>query len=201
MKEEILDSNKLDDHTFTNFLKFIVPSLLGVGLFLIPVEFQGKMTVVLGMLAELIKSAIGDGMGLVATFIFVSSAILSLYYSLFPESWTARTPYLLATFKTTTIWLYLRVLGGIFSVMILLQIGPEWAIGDATGVTAYVDVAGIIFCLIGIGCFLLPLLTDYGFLEYVGTLLRSVFQKVFGLPGRSTIDALASWVAHLALQC
>jgi nucleoside recognition membrane protein YjiH len=41
---------------------------------------------------------------------------------------------------------------------------------------------------------LMPLLTDYGLLELIGTLLRRFFKMIFGLPGRSTIDALASWV-------
>lgn len=46
---------------------------------------------------------------------------------------------------------------------------------------------------------LMPLLTDYGLLEFVGTILRRFFQRVFGLPGRSTIDALASWVGSSSI--
>jgi nucleoside recognition membrane protein YjiH len=41
---------------------------------------------------------------------------------------------------------------------------------------------------------ILPLLTDYGLMEFCGTLVRNVFRKVFGLPGRSAIDAIASWL-------
>lgn len=46
---------------------------------------------------------------------------------------------------------------------------------------------------------LMALLTDYGLLELVGTLLRPFFQAIFRLPGRSTIDALASWVGSSSI--
>ena len=198
--EDALTAASTQSNTLTAKLcKFLLPSLLGIALFLVPIEYDGKMTVVLGIMAEALKAAIGEGMPYFTTAIFVISALLSLFYCLAPYQWRSRTPQLKQLFETNWVWLTLRVGGGIFSVMTLLQLGPEWVYSKQTGVTAFVDVAGIIFCLIGIGCLLLPLLTDYGFLEFVGTLLRKVFQKVFGLPGRSTIDALASWVGSSSI--
>jgi nucleoside recognition membrane protein YjiH len=42
---------------------------------------------------------------------------------------------------------------------------------------------------------LMPFLTDYGLMEFVGTLLKRLFRRLFTLPGRSAIDALASWMS------
>ena len=42
--------------------------------------------------------------------------------------------------------------------------------------------------------FLLPFLTDYGFMEFIGETCRGAFRKIFNLPGRSAIDAMASWL-------
>ncbi|MEM8500445.1 MAG: YjiH family protein [Pseudomonadota bacterium] len=179
--------------------KFIIPSLVGAALFLTPIEYQGKYTVVLGIWAETIRASLGSTMAYVTTAIFATSAILSLVFSVGPTHWAKTFPKLYSLFNTGSVWLALRVLGGIFSVMTLLQFGPDWVTSKETGVTAFVDVAGIIFCLIGIGCLCLPLLTDYGILEFVGTLLRRVFQRIFGLPGRATIDALASWVGSSSI--
>jgi nucleoside recognition membrane protein YjiH len=180
--------------TTADLFKFIVPSLLGFGLFLTPVDYQGNATVVLGVLAGQLQAALGSSMKYVTTAIFVSSAAITLFYTLAPGRWADVTPRLRDVFRTQSGWLVLRVLGGVFSAMTLLQLGPEWVISERTGVTAYVDIAGIIFCLIGLGCLLLPLLTDYGFLEFIGTMLRKVFMWTFGLPGRAAIDAAASWV-------
>ena len=41
----------------------------------------------------------------------------------------------------------------------------------------------------------MPFLTDYGLMEFVGTMVKRVFRKLFTLPGRSAIDALASWLS------
>lgn len=179
MKYAESNDNKI---TIKGLISFIVPSLIGVLLFLVPIEFDGKMTVILGIMSEELKNALGSNMAYFTTFIFVTSAIFSLIYSLAPSNLVNKAPYLYGLFKTTPIWLILRVLGGVVSTLTLLQVGPEWLIGKSTGITAYIDVAGIIFCLIGIGCLLLPLLTDYGFLEFVGVIFRRGFQKIFGLP-------------------
>ncbi len=41
---------------------------------------------------------------------------------------------------------------------------------------------------------LLPLLLDFGLLEFVGALLTKVMRPIFNLPGRSSIDCMASWL-------
>ena len=41
---------------------------------------------------------------------------------------------------------------------------------------------------------LLPLLTDFGLMEFFGSMMVKVMRPVFKIPGRSSIDALASWV-------
>ena len=44
-----------------------------------------------------------------------------------------------------------------------------------------------------------PLLTDFGFMEFAGTLARPVFRRVFRLPGRSAIDAVTSFVGAASI--
>jgi nucleoside recognition membrane protein YjiH len=46
---------------------------------------------------------------------------------------------------------------------------------------------------------LLPLLTDFGFMEFAGTLARPVFRTLFRLPGRAAIDAVASFVGAASI--
>ena len=41
---------------------------------------------------------------------------------------------------------------------------------------------------------LLPLLLNFGLLEFFGTMMVKVMRPVFKLPGRSSIDALTSWI-------
>lgn len=45
-----------------------------------------------------------------------------------------------------------------------------------------------------IASFLLPLLLNYGLLEFIGSLFKKIMRPIFTLPGRSTVDNLASWL-------
>jgi nucleoside recognition membrane protein YjiH len=57
------------------------------------------------------------------------------------------------------------------------------------------DLATAIVTIFIFASLLLPLLTDFGLMELIGTVFRNVFRKLFRLPGRSCIDAVASWMA------
>jgi nucleoside recognition membrane protein YjiH len=57
------------------------------------------------------------------------------------------------------------------------------------------DLVTAIITIFVFASFLLPLLTDFGLMELVGTAFSRTFQKLFRLPGRSCIDAVASWMA------
>jgi len=45
-----------------------------------------------------------------------------------------------------------------------------------------------------VACLLLPFLIDFGVAEFMGTLLKKPFLLAFRLPGRASIDSLASWL-------
>ena len=177
-----------------NVLKFLLPSALGVLLFLTPIVINGVPTVPVAFLANSLRDLIGDYARHVTTLVYVTAAIVSAIYMAIPGRLAERTPFLKHVFRTGPIWFSLTAIGGVASAMTFLGGGPEWVIGAETGVTAYIDISIVIFCIVTLGCVLLPLLTDYGLLEFVGTLMRAPFKFLFGLPGRSAIDALTSWL-------
>jgi len=181
------------------YAKFVIPSLIGVVLFLTPISYEGKQTIVIGVLSNSLQQSLGSLLSLFVTITFVVSAIGSLYVSLLKPKWIEGWPLIREVFETGPIWLVLRTLGGIFCTMTFLQIGPEWLIGADTGQVAYVDIAGIIFCIIFIANFLLPFLVEFGFFEFIGVLISRPFQILFNLPGRASLDALTSWVGDSSI--
>ena len=179
--------------------RFLIASTLGALLFLIPFQIGGNTKVLLGVIADWVNATAGTHMRTFCAFVFISSAVFTPIYTYGPESIRRLLPGLQKTFQAGHISVLMRIAGGIFCTMTLLGIGPEWIIGADTGETAYFAIAAIIFALIGVGAMLMPLLTDYGLLELVGTMLSRLFQRIFNLPGRSTIDALASWVGSSSI--
>lgn len=163
-------------------------------MFLFPFEIRGERTILIGAMANELQAAIGAGMRYFTTFFFLLGGLLTALVNFRPGYFATRHPGIYEMFECNAGWAFLRCAGAVFATMTFLGTGPEWIHGESTGQVAYVDVAGLIFLLIGMGCILLPLLTDFGFMEFVGTLLRGAFRRTFGLPGRATIDTLASWL-------
>lgn len=173
--------------------KFILFSIIGVLMFLTPLYWNGKWTIGIGILAEALKGVISGFLPLVAVGVVTLSAVLSLVVSCFKPAF-ARGETWQRLFKVSWFWLLLRVLGACFIVMIYSQQGPEWIISKFTGGVILNDLNPVLMPFFFFAVIMMPFLVDYGLMEYIGTLLRRPFQKIFRLPGRAAIDATASWL-------
>lgn len=182
------------DYSRRDYLKFILPSLLGVLFFLTPILVDDKITIGMGILADSSRVLIADELPLITVGLLLLSPVISAilwlcsYYKKYPDS--AFT----SIFITTPIWLLFRTLGAVFALMTWLQAGPEWIWSQNTGGIVLFDLAPTLITFFFFASLLLPMLVDFGLMEFVGTLVRNGFRKVFQLPGRASIDAVASWI-------
>ena len=192
----LLDDQPPADTSYSlrQLLIFLIPSLLGVLLFLTPIVYEEKVTIGLGVMADALKAAVSDQLPAIATALLLLSAILGLFGSLLKPRWLTERRALNDLFVLPSLWLALRVLGGLFAAMTFWQFGPEWVWNANTGGVVLKDLAPVLITFFLVAGLILPLLTDYGLMEFIGTIVRNVFRKIFGLPGRSAIDAIASWL-------
>src|SRR5699024_7274698 len=65
---------------------------------------------------------------------------------------------------------------------------------DDTGKLLLDDLLHVLFSVFLFAGLFLPLLMNFGLLELFGTLMTKIMRPLFKLPGRSSIDALASWI-------
>lgn len=170
--------------------KFILASFVGILFFLFPIEQGGNYTIGLGILTDKVKYAVAGQLPLMITITICLAALLTLVYSLRPFGGEKFA----TLFKTTTVWTALRLLGAIITLMVFTSTGPEMIIAKGTGQTMFNDLAPTIFVLFILAGLFLPFLTDYGLMEFIGTLLRRPFKTLFKVPGRSAVDAVASWM-------
>lgn len=181
--------------SYQDLLKFIIPSSIGVLLFLTPIFIDGRATIGMGILVDLLRDATQDYLPAFATMLLLVSCLCSTYFSLFRKN-KSNIPInqIQQIFTTSPAWLILRILGSLFAVLVLFNIGPEWISSPATGGTMLFQLAGTLTVFFLVACFLLPFLIDYGVAEFMGTLLQKPFLWAFRLPGRASIDTLASWL-------
>ena len=192
------------DVTAADYLRFLVPSLVGVSMMLVPIRFGDSVNIGMGIVASLLQAQVAAALPTLATVVIGLSAAASVGVTLIRarmdagealrfESSTAAHP-VLAMFLAGPTTLVARLAGAVAAVLVLLQRGPAWLISDATGGVILNDLIPVIVAIFVVAPFLLPLLTDFGLMELVGTLCRKLFRPLFTMPGRSSIDALASWM-------
>ncbi|WP_347549977.1 YjiH family protein [Pseudalkalibacillus hwajinpoensis] len=182
----------------TGVLKFAIPSLIGILLFMIPIPNDGGVTIPIaklaGWLQELFGTTIPITLPAIMTLIITLTAILSIVAVLSKPTWVTERPFLVSLLQVSPVWLIARILGMVFAILTFYQIGPEWIWSDATGGLLLNDLIPILFSVFLFAGLFLPLLLNFGLLELCGTLLTKIMRPIFTLPGRSSIDCLASWM-------
>ncbi len=181
--------------------KFLVPSVIGIILFMIPVKYNGDWTVCVKILADIIGGALGGFLPILCVAIITVSAIMSVI-SLAKPKFITEHPILNDTFSTSIIWVVIRVIGAVLVWITYLGLHAEdgksglvhmLTEGGAGGFVLG-DLLTVLVIIFAIAALLLPLLLDFGLLEFVGALLTKVMRPLFKIPGRAAVDCFTSWI-------
>ncbi|WP_260260396.1 YjiH family protein [Vibrio intestinalis] len=177
-----------------NFWVFLIPSLLGLFLFMAPVSYNGDITIPVAILAKSLQALFGDFLVEMVTAIIAFMAAASLACRISTPTFIANNAFLNGLFNPTPLWLAVRLIGGIAVVMTYFQVGPEAIWEENTGGLVLEGLLPTLFAVFIFAGLLLPLLLNFGLLELFGTLLSKIMRPLFNLPGRSAIDCMASWL-------
>lgn len=184
-----MKSYHLSDH-----LKFILPSLAGIFLFMIPVPSGDGMTIPVAVLAGWAQDLLANHLSLIMMIIIIITALASIIAKIAGKEVLAKTPFFQNLFYTNGFWLTTRILAAVFAVMVYFQLGPEAVHGPNTGQLLLDSLLHVLFTVFLFAGVFLPLLTNFGLLELFGAFMTKIMRPLFKLPGRSSIDALASWI-------
>ncbi|TMN22047.1 YjiH family protein [Lentibacillus cibarius] len=181
-------------YQLTDHLKFLIPSLLGIFLFMTPVSTGDGMTIPIAVMAGWVESLLKDQLSAIMMVIIIVTAILTVLAKIIGPDAFRRTPFFQQLFYTSSFWTVTRVLAAVFAVMVFFRIGPAAIYSDATGQMLLGDLLHVLFAVFLFAGLFLPLLMNYGLLDLFGTLMTKIMRPLFKLPGRSSVDSLASWV-------
>ncbi|ENK0837199.1 YjiH family protein [Clostridium botulinum] len=189
-----MENQKNNKYSFNELFKFIFPSLIGLILFIIPVKSGDGITIPIALLSNAVLSALGS---ILPQFMVISigvTFIFTIITKLFKPKAILENNFFNNLFNVSPLWALIRILGFIFIICALFKIGPEWIWSENTGGLLLYDLLPLLFSIFVFAGMLLPLLLDFGLLEFVGALLTKVMRPIFNLPGRSSIDCMASWL-------
>jgi nucleoside recognition membrane protein YjiH len=173
------------------WLLFLIPSIIGAAVFLVPFPYKDSLNIGLGVLMDLWKSVLGDYLPLLALLVLIVSMVLSIVG--FMKKDLFKSDFLKHVFVVSSASLIIRILSALLCLVVFLEIGPEfiWS-GDTGGLMLY--LLTVLLGFFFFASFLLPLLLDFGMMEFFGTLIRPAIRPLYKVPGRASIDILASWL-------
>ncbi|MDU0479301.1 YjiH family protein [Staphylococcus chromogenes] len=166
---------------------FFVYSTIGIAVFFVPLTWRGNNTIIVDHAVTALRTYAG---------------------SLVPWLLLALIAYGTIRQFVTGKWRN-DLLTGAFSVanIVGLAVSTLYVTGQLTGVLAAKDLVPFLFekittpvgLIVPIGSMFLALIVCYGLLEYVGVLMQPVMRPIWRTPGRSAIDAVASFVGSYSL--
>ena len=175
----------------TKLMKFLIPSLIGVLLFLVPFPIGGEPTLIINLIINTTKDILGTALIPIVIIILFITAICSLIGHFKPSCFKGMWANFFNAKLSDCI---IRVVAAIISVAIYFKIGPEFIWSSATGGMMMSDVVANLvpfFFWCGIA---MPLLTEFGMMEFIGNLMRPVMRPLYKVPGRSAVNAAVAWV-------
>ena len=176
-----------------SWLRFVLPSLIGIASFLIPIPTADGANIGMGILSDWMEGLLGSTLPAIVTAAVVLSALLSVWVSVRKPAWSKEPGTVGSIFATGPAGVAIRIIGAVLALMVLTETGPSWVISPDTGSVILNDLMTVIFVLFLFASVLLPFLTDFGLMEFIGTLARPLFRPLFTLPGRGAVDGAASW--------
>lgn len=175
-------------------LKFIIPSLIGVLLFLVPIKVNGEFTIGIGVLASSLLNLFGEQIPLFILVMLGITMVITLATVTFKPSFILDKPFLKSVFLVGPFGIIMRIFGFAVGYLAYFEVGPEFISSRNTGGVVLYDLAPVLLTWFLFAGLLLPLLVEFGLMEFFGSLLQKVMRPLFTLPGRSSIDTLASWM-------
>lgn len=177
-----------------NKWKFIIPSLIGALLFLVPIKVNGEVTIGIGVLASSLLTTFEKQIPAFLVIMLGLTVFFTLYAVLLKPKFIMNQPFFKSVFYTGPFGITMRIIGFLIGFMTLYEIGPEFISSRNTGGVVLYDLAPVLLTWFLFAGLLLPLLVEFGLMEFVGSLLQKVMRPLFTLPGRSSIDTMASWM-------
>lgn len=180
-----------------DIMKFILASAIGGFLFLVPIPYGTTFTIPIGIVIDWVSGFLKLGtIDLASLFVLIFitlSCIMTVINMIFKPAFIKNNESLDKLFSPAPLYLVSRFIGLIIVYMVYFNFGPDSIKSGATGgsmLGVSATLVSVVMCI----AFLMPLLTDFGIMEFVGVLVRKIVRPLFTVPGRSAIDLITSWL-------
>ena len=169
-----------------NIAKFILLNLIGIFMFFITVEIGGTKSIPVDFIVTTIRK-----IPMFETIYGTAVVLIGAVYPFIRKTWNKD--------KVTMVFSILKLLAIPSMIIWLTKMGPaRWFDGDMLPFI-YNKVVLPVSCLVPVGAVFLSFLINYGLMEFIGVFMKPVMRPLWKTPGRSAVDAVASFVGSYSV--
>ena len=199
---KVLDAVELNaEQKRTGLIRCLVCSVLAIILFFWPLNIGGNSTIMFAFIYKHLTKFVGRAGVYYALFLSLCYTLLSVYHLFCGKSLSKDHIARRYCDGEGPIRVALNICGLVFLAMYSLHIAkigyeaPFWLMNPEIGPVVIGSIVADCVWILPLGAFFMPLLIDYGMLDFFGTFLEPVMRPLFKTPGRSALDAVGSFVS------
>jgi len=165
---------------------FIFYALFGIFMFFVPVTIGGAKSIPIDHITSLVKKLPNYNL------IFgVFMVLAGITYAIKTKSWQKS--------KLHSVFFALKLVSLVFVFMYITNKGPARIFDGDMLPLIWNSIMVSVATIVPIGSVFLAFLTGFGLMEFIGVFMEPVMRPVFKTPGKSAVDAVASFVGSYSL--
>ena len=108
-------------HSGKDYSLFLIPSLIGILLFMVPFKYQGDFTIPVAMLSNAVAGFLEPALPLIITALITITGILTIIYKAAKPSFMEKSKEMKGLFDVNVFWFVVRILGMVFVILTYLD--------------------------------------------------------------------------------
>ena len=165
---------------------FIFYSLFGIFMFFVPITIGGAKSIPIDHITSLVKKLPNYNL------VFgVFMVVAGIAYAIKTKSWQKS--------KLHSVFFAIKLVALVFVFMYVTNKGPARIFDGDMLPLIWNGIMVSVATIVPIGSVFLAFLTGFGLMEFIGVFMEPVMRPVFKTPGRSAVDAVASFVGSYSL--
>lgn len=170
----------------SDILIFILYSLIGIFMFFVPITFNGSSSIPLDHIVTAIKKIPGYNL-----YFGLFMVLAGIFFAVKNKSWKGST--------SNLIFFIIKLTALIFAFMFVTKTGPAALHEPGMLPLIWNSILVSVVTIVPIGSIFLGFITNFGLMEFIGVYMEKIMRPIWRTPGRSAVDAVASFVGSYSL--